>query len=131
MRNVARVFAGGVIGTALREGIVLAAPTVTGIPWAVLSINLVGAFALGMLLGLLAGLRETPARRDMLLFVGTGMLGGFTTYSALAVDVVGLFDSSPALAVAYGIGSILGGLATAAAGLSLGSRIASRRGRSA
>lgn len=117
------VFAGGCLGTAAREGIAVTFPSPAGIPWAVLVVNLVGAFALGLLIGALAARgAETPRRRDIRLFGGTGVLGGFTTYSALATDTVLIFDADPLLAAAYGLGSVLVGVALAGLGLLIARR---------
>lgn len=74
--DVLAVFVGGAIGTCLRA---IIAPEAG---WATLAINVVGAFVLGALTGLF--LRANASHRVRLL-LGTGLLGGFTTYSALAV----------------------------------------------
>ncbi|WP_371740714.1 CrcB family protein, partial [Frigoribacterium sp. CFBP 13712] len=87
-RFIGLVALGGTIGTGLREALALSFPAAPGsIPVTILLINVVGAFALGLLLESL--MRRGPdagRRRDLRLFIGTGVLGGFTTYSALAVD---------------------------------------------
>jgi CrcB protein len=112
------VFAGGCLGTAAREGIALSLPVPSGLPWAVLLVNLVGAFALGLLIGGLAARgTETPRRRDVRLFAGTGVLGGFTTYSALATDTVLLVETDPLWGAAYALGSVAGGVALAGLGM--------------
>jgi CrcB protein len=87
------VAVGGAIGTALRAVLARALPAVDGISWTILAINVVGAFCLGLLLEALA-LRgpDVGRRRTMRLFVGTGVLGGFTTYSTLADDTARLLD---------------------------------------
>lgn len=80
-------------------------------PWPVVAINLVGSFLLGLLVG--AGGVGDQAR----VALGTGVLGGFTTYSAFTVQVVAdLDDGHTGRAVAYLLVSVLGGLACAAAG---------------
>ncbi|GAA1448440.1 fluoride efflux transporter FluC [Leifsonia poae] len=128
-RYIGLVFVGGAIGTAVRALIAAAVPPVAGIPVATFGINVVGAFVLGMLLQSLA-LRgdDTGWRRDVRLFAGTGILGGFTTYSAFAVDADGLI-------VAQNLGgSILYAVATivvGALGTLAGIAVASRIGRSA
>jgi CrcB protein len=98
--RLALVVAGGVIGSAARLGLGLALPAPAGsglgaVPWATLIANVVGAF------------------------LGTGVLGGFTTYSAFAVGSVALWHAQPWLAVAYAIGSLVLGLGAAALGLDL------------
>lgn len=106
------VVAGGMAGTAIRAGLTLALGDPLG-PWLVPSVNVVGAFALGLLIGALAGRSSTPRARAAQQFVGTGLLGGFTTYSALAVE-----SADPAL-IALGIGTAVLGTAAAWGGISL------------
>ncbi|KTR76794.1 hypothetical protein NS234_10180 [Microbacterium oxydans] len=105
---------GGAIGTGLREAISLLTPTWAGVPVATAVINIVGAFILGYLLEALVRLGEDAGvRRALRLFVGTGILGGFTTYSALATDTVLLLHTAPAVAVSYSLGTVLiGAIAT-------------------
>lgn len=116
------VFAGGAVGTALRAGIGALVPPVDAVPLATIGINVVGAFALGLLLAVLG--RRGPdlgRRRAVRVTVGTGVLGGFTTFSALAVDTAGLLASGQVLeGLLYVGGTVLAGLAAAAAGTRLG-----------
>lgn len=75
--------------------------------WSVLVVNAVGAFALAVLLTVLA---RRPSERVRLL-LGTGLLGGLTTFSGLVVDAVLLAEAGPALAAAYvllAVASLLG-----------------------
>ena len=118
------VFVGGVAGTAARY---LAEETIR--PWgawpgATFLVNVVGAFVLGVLLEALA--RRGPdlgGRRRLRLLLGTGFLGAFTTYSALAVETVLLSrDGRPWLAAAYAAASLVVGVVAAAAGIRLGGR---------
>ena len=77
---IALVALGGAIGTTVRALLAAAFPAHDGISWTILAINVVGAFCLGFLLNALA--RRGPdvgRRRAVRLFVGTGVLGGFTT----------------------------------------------------
>ena len=109
------VWVGGALGTGARTAITSATPP-AAIPVATFSINLLGAFALGLLLESLTRSGPRPRARLIRRLAGTGFLGGFTTYSALALDAVALRQSgSNGLAVAYAVGSLL--LGTAAAGL--------------
>ena len=114
---IAWVFIGGTVGTAIRAGITAIAIPPTNLPITTALINIVGAFLLGLLLELLA-LRPLPGRSgtDLKLLLGTGVLGGFTTYSALAVDTVLLATGvSTAAAIGYAVGTlVLGAVATAA-----------------
>lgn len=114
--NIALVAAGGAIGTGLRYGLMLIMPPVAGVPVAIFTVNVVGALLLGLLLEALSefGADHGWSRR-LRLGIGTGVLGGFTTYSTLAADSVTLALASPMIAVAYGIGTvIIGGLASVA-----------------
>lgn len=119
-RLILYVLLGGAVGTAGREGLSLALPANGGVPWSVLIVNVCGAFLLGFLLTAL-GKRtpETPGRRDLRLFAGTGLMGGFTTYSSLATDTAALLQPHPAVAIAYAVGTLLAGVAAAFAGVLL------------
>nr|BFF15162.1 hypothetical protein GCM10025699_64650 [Microbacterium flavescens] len=101
-----------------------------GFPLTVFAINLVGSFALGLLLETLV--RRGPdegARRTARLLLGTGLIGGFTTYSAFAVDVAALTDGAPAVAIGYAVGSVVLGAVAAGAGIVAGARLHGRRSR--
>ncbi|KFF59937.1 membrane protein [Cryobacterium sp. MLB-32] len=108
------VFMGGTVGTALREAVLLLAPS-GGFPLATLSINVTGAFLLGALLEMLV-LRGPDAgrRRQVRVLIGTGVLGGFTTYSALATDTsLLLADGDVGAGLLYAGGTlVLGAVAT-------------------
>lgn len=120
--TLALVFLGGTLGTAAREALGLALPASAGIPWAILAANLVGAFALGLLLEALV--RRGPdhgIRRKLRLLLGTGFLGGFTTYSALATDTALLFGAGDGWRGAvYAIGTVVVGAGATFAGVLLG-----------
>lgn len=121
-RSLGLVFVGGAVGTGMRAAVSAAAPPLRGIPVTVLVINVAGAFVLGLLLQRLhrAGPDE-GRRRDLRLLLGTGVLGGFTTYSALTADTAGLLvDGRPGVAVLYAGGTLVLGLAAALAGLRCG-----------
>lgn len=112
---IALVAAGGAIGTVIRELLTLSIPSVGQLPVTTFGINVIGAFALGFLLDALV--RRGPdegGRRTLRLLLGTGMLGGFTTYSALATDTgILLVDGAVTLAVGYALGTlVLGAIAT-------------------
>jgi len=106
------VFLGGTVGTALREVLLLLDPGDIAITFA---INVTGALLLGALLETLLGRGpDAGRRRGIRLLVGTGVLGGFTTYSALATDTgLLLADGSVGAALLYAGGTlILGAVAT-------------------
>ena len=97
---IALVMIGGGAGVLSRYGLEEAVPSPSGWPLATLLINLSGAWALGALLeGLHRRGPDVGTRRSLRLLLGTGFLGGFTTYSALALESVLLLapeDSSSA-----------------------------------
>jgi fluoride exporter len=106
------VVLGGTLGTAVRAGLTLVGADALG-PVLVPVINVVGAFALGLVIGALSRHPPTAAGRAWQQFAGTGVLGGFTTYSALAVAATGLSG------LAWGAATVVVGTAAAAAGLML------------
>ena len=114
LRRILLVAAGGTVGTAARLGLGLILPDPGGFPVAVLVANLVGA----LLIGLLAA--RLPATAELRLALGTGVLGGFTTYSAFMTGTLSLWTDEPVVAVAYAVGSLALGLAAAALGLRIG-----------
>lgn len=119
---------GGSLGTAAREAVGLVVADRAGIPVAILGINLLGAFCLGLLLSGLSRLgRDAGLRRTVRILVGTGFMGGFTTYSALATDTASLLgDGRIGAGLAYGLGTVvIGGLATWA-GIAVASTRANR-----
>jgi fluoride exporter len=118
--NIGLVTAGGIAGTGLRYLIAGLVPPRLGIPIAILAINLAGAFLLGLLLQLLAKHGpEVGWSRRLRLVVGTGMLGGFTTYSALATDTATLALTHPGRAAGYALATVLVGAAASVAGIVL------------
>lgn len=116
LRRAALAAAGGAVGTAARLGLGM---LITDAPASVLVANIAGALLLGILTARL------PAS-DLRILLGTGVLGGFTTYSAFAVDSVGLWSASPALAAGYVVASLVGGLLAAWLGLRIGGSLGRR-----
>ena len=119
------VWAGGAIGTLIRFLIEEALPpSATGWPWATFLINLTGSFALGFLLEFLA--RRGPDagwRRGVRLAIGTGVLGGYTTYSTFAVEIAQRTTVTPyVIGPAYALACLLLGPLAAAAGYVLARR---------
>ena len=113
------VAAGGVLGSVGRAALELALPWSGGLPWATLLVNLIGALAIGIVATTIAELR--PWIRP---FAITGVLGGFTTFSALALQSGVLLDGGHlATAAVYVAVTIIGGLLAVAIGASLGPRL--------
>ncbi len=106
--NYLIVFIGAGIGGMLRQGINVAALkwAGNGFPWGTLVINILGSFVMGLVAeywALKSGLPQTTR-----LFLTTGVLGGFTTFSAFSLDTALLYERGETLAAAgYAIGSVV------------------------
>lgn len=113
------VFLGGGIGAALRHGVNLLALRTVGIafPFGTLTVNVLGSLAMGMLAEYLA-LRGQWSMETRL-FLLTGVLGGFTTFSAFSLETALLVERGHAgwaavyvvLSVVLGIGALFAGMA--------------------
>ncbi|MBB3086175.1 fluoride efflux transporter CrcB [Geodermatophilus sabuli] len=110
---------GGVLGALARWGVGTALPhSPAEWPWATLLVNLSGCLAMGVLLALLAAHSPEPAWVRP--FLAVGVLGGYTTYSAFAVEAVGLGDAGRLGAAAgYVAASVVGSVLAVAAGARL------------
>jgi CrcB protein len=134
VRFAALVGAGAVLGTLARASSGRAFPADDGAwPVSTFVINLVGTLVLGALLELLSATGPDEGwRRVVRLGVGTGVIGGFTTYSTYVVEIDQLVrDGHAVLGAGYAIGSVLAGLAAAGAGMALAAAaVRARRRRS-
>jgi len=121
VRDVLFVAAGGAIGAALRYviGLEITGRTGEGFPWHTLFINVVGAFLIGALLALpWTGMSSGAPWR---LFLVTGILGGFTTFSTLSYESIELVSQGRAFAgLANMFGSGILGLSAAWLGIMTG-----------
>ena len=98
-------------------------PHWAGVPVATFGINVVGAFLLGLLLELLAeSTLDSGWSRRLRLGIGTGGLGGFTTYSALGTDAVTLAAAHTGRAVGYALATVILGAIASLAGIWLARR---------
>ena len=115
------VASGRAVGTLARCGMSAVIPTPGGWPVPTLVENLIGSFLLGLLLESLARAGdETPRRRLVRLGAGTGVLGGFTTFSTFALEVEHLLTGgAPGTALGYFAASLVGGFLTCLAGITL------------
>lgn len=132
-KYIGLVFIGGAIGTCIRYLLSAAIPAWEGLPVATFTINVTGAFLLGWLLETLSrGGSDHGIRRAIRLFVGTGILGGYTTYSSFAVDTDGLIAANQlGNSVLYGLATVLIGAAASLAGIMIGAAIHRARTRRA
>lgn len=126
---IALVGVGGAVGTGVREALVLLWPTdPRAFPVTVFVINVVGAFVLGVLLETLTRRGEDAGpRRILRLALGTGVLGGFTTYSSLATDAATRLPHSTGVAFAYAAASLLVGALASFVGIAVAATITPRR----
>lgn len=110
LQAIMLVGAGGALGAVLRYGVGLFIKLQSGFPWATLSVNIIGSLAMGLVMGWLSrqGEGAEPAR----LFLAIGLLGGFTTFSAFSMELVGLLEKRDLLAAfGYVGGSVVAGAA--------------------
>ena len=112
------VFLGGGIGAALRHGVNLASARLlgTGLNYATLFENVSGSVIMGLLVGYFAFRGGVP--QHVRLFLTTGILGGYTTFSAFSLDTILLYERGQLglaalyviLSVALSVGGLLAGL---------------------
>jgi len=118
--HFAAVGVGGLLGANARYhvGEWVAARWGTAFPWGTLLINVSGSFALGLFLALM--ITRFGDRPTVRLFVATGILGGYTTFSTFGYETVRLIQDGQALRAAlYVAASLIGGLAAVVAGTAL------------
>jgi CrcB protein len=114
------VFAGAGIGGALRHGVNVGAAKLFGygFPFGTLIVNVIGSFLIGLLAGYFAF--RPGISQDVRLFLTTGILGGFTTFSAFSLDSALLIERHAyALATVYVAGSVAASLVALFLGLAL------------
>jgi CrcB protein len=114
------VFVGAGIGGALRHGVNVGAARMlgTGFPYGTMIVNVVGSFVMGLLTGYFLFRPGVPQHAR--LFLTTGILGGFTTFSAFSLDTALLVERHAYwLAAAYVAGSVAAGLIALFAGMSV------------
>ncbi|WP_315835237.1 fluoride efflux transporter CrcB [Bradyrhizobium prioriisuperbiae] len=114
------VFVGGGLGATLRHAINMfcARCIGTGFPWGTFIINITGSTVMGLIAGYLA--LKGDAAQPWRLFLMTGILGGYTTFSAYSLDSFLLYERGEiGLAAFYVIGSVVISIAGLVAGLTL------------
>lgn len=88
----------------------------TAFPWGTLAVNIVGGLVIGALTGLAASRLDLSA--ELRLFLVTGILGGFTTFSAFSLEVVLMIERHQwTAATAYAVASVVGSVGAALVGL--------------
>ena len=123
LRDVALVALGGSVGAGLRYsvGVWLSQRLSRGFPWHTFTVNVFGAFLLGLLMSVSV---EHSGWGRWQLFAGVGLLGGFTTFSTFSYETLRLLeDGATAAAAGNALGSVAAGLLAAAAGLAVGRAI--------
>ncbi|WP_442680680.1 fluoride efflux transporter CrcB [Sphingomonas sp. ASY06-1R] len=114
------VMIGGAIGAGFRYQVGNAAlrNLGPGFPWGTWIVNLLGALLMGILAGLLARQFSPADGEPLRLFIGVGVLGGFTTFSAFSLEAVNmLLRGQIVLAVAYAVSSVAGSIMMLLVGL--------------
>lgn len=108
-RELAAIFAGGVLGALARAGLAVALPHDPGAwPWATFAVNLAGAFLLGAAVTRLQ--ERLPPTRYVRPFLGTGLCGALTTFSTVQLELLRMLDGGCwGLALGYATASVAGG----------------------
>ncbi|MFJ6194600.1 CrcB family protein [Micromonospora sp. NPDC092111] len=121
------IAAGGVLGALARAAVQAAVPhSPTGFPWSTFAVNVAGCLLIGVLMAVIGRRRVAPLVRP---FLGVGVLGGFTTFSAYVVDVHrALAAGAAGTALGYLAATLVGGLLAVAAGDAVAARLLDREG---
>ena len=122
MTSCLLVFLGAGVGGVLRHGMNVACARAFGpaFPWGTLTVNIAGSLLMGVLAGWLALKAPGDGGHPLRLFLATGVLGGFTTFSAFSLDAIVLWQrGETALATAYIGGSVVLSIAGLLLGLAL------------
>lgn len=110
MANLLLVVIGGGIGAGIRHLTNMGALRLVGpnYPWGTIVINIVGSFVMGLFIAMLA---RRGGSNELRLFVATGILGGFTTFSAFSLDFATLWERGATLpAFGYALASVIGAI---------------------
>ncbi len=114
------VFLGGGLGAAMRHGVNVAAARLlgTGFPYGTLTVNVAGSLVMGLMVAWFAF--EGAPSQHWRLFLTTGMLGGFTTFSTFSLDTALLYERGElGLAALYVLASVIAGIIGLFAGMAL------------
>ncbi|MGP4104250.1 fluoride efflux transporter FluC [Nonomuraea sp. KM90] len=124
---LAVIAAGGALGALARHGAQVALPNgPAGFPWATFLVNVSGCLLIGVLMVVITEVR--PAHRLVRPFLGVGVLGGYTTFSAYAVDVQrAVAAGAPVTGLVYLAATMVAALLAVAGGMWLTRRLAGAR----
>lgn len=120
MRHFLFACAGGALGAGSRHLVNVATVRLLGlaVPWATLCVNVVGSFVMGCLTAFI--LARLPDALGLRIFLATGFLGGFTTFSAFSLDAVVLAErGAMGFAMTYALASVVLSVGACWAGLTL------------
>jgi fluoride exporter len=120
MNDALMVGIGAGIGGMLRHGVSVASARLLGpdFPYGTMTVNVVGSFVMGLLAAYFA--LKGEASQASRLFLTTGLLGGFTTFSAYSLETVLLYEQGRgAIALGYACGSVVISLGALFAGLTI------------
>nr|WP_210312001.1 fluoride efflux transporter CrcB [Afipia massiliensis] len=118
--NYLLVFVGGGLGASLRHAVNVGCARAWGLnfPYGTFLINITGSLVMGLIAGYLAF--KGDASQPWRLFIMTGILGGYTTFSAFSLDAVTLYERGEmGMALFYVVGSVVLSIAGLVAGLAL------------
>ena len=121
------VFLGAGFGGALRYAVNLTCVRFCGpaFPWGTLTVNVAGCFVMGLIAAFIATRTDVGAWQNLRLFLLTGILGGFTTFSAFSLDLVLLWENGPpGPAIAYLFASVILSVAALIVGVSIARALA-------
>lgn len=118
LSTIASIAAGGALGAVARYGVNITAPSLLGhgFPWATLAVNVIGSLAMGIAIALMGQVWQPS--ETMRVFLITGFLGAFTTFSSFSLDTVTLWERGDiAQAGLYASASITLSIAALIAGM--------------
>jgi fluoride exporter len=117
MYHLLIVAAGGAVGAGLRHLVNMASVRLAlSFPWGTMAVNIVGSLMMGIFIEMLA--RRLGGSAELRLFFATGVLGGFTTFSAFSLEVALLWErGTHGLAAVYVAASVIGAIFALFAGL--------------
>lgn len=121
MTNLLLVALGGAIGASFRHLAGIAALRImgSGFPWGTLFVNVFGSLIMGLFIAWLT--KKSGVSNELRLFVATGILGGFTTFSAFSLDVANMFERGDMMSTAgYVLASVVLSVAAVFMGLWFG-----------